>query len=125
MRKLRAVILATSFLIFTLYALFHILIALTTIDFAKKSDEENVARVLRWNLRECGEIVRVVKGYGEDNISGFGEGTITVKCSNDKAYLIASYLPCDKTCYLDVYCFHIITLNPNSSAQKQLFRSKS
>lgn len=99
-RKLTVAIFSIVFLIL----IFFILLRITDVDFIRRSDEENAARILRWNLRGCGEISRVSREYGE--------GTLTVKCANGEAYLLSSSEHCDHP--FRVYCWDVDDLNPTT-----------
>lgn len=69
----------------------------TDINFARKSEEENAARILKWNLKRCQNVIYTGHEYGE--------GTMTVKCSIGKAYLLShNYSDSD---FLQVYNWNI------------------
>jgi hypothetical protein len=98
--KLKVVMLLIPFLILA----FYILITITDIDFVERSDKENAARILRWNLRRCGEISRIGREYGE--------GSLTIMCTTGHAYLLSASEHCDNP--LRVYCWEIRDLDPDA-----------
>ena len=101
---MRGKLIVAAFSILFLVLAFFILRRITDVDFINRSDEENAARILRWNLRKCVEISQVGKEYGE--------GTLTVKCANGEAYLLSSSEHCDHP--FRVYCWDVESLDPHS-----------
>lgn len=68
------------FVFFCVILTFFALDRATDINFAEKSDKENAARILKWNFKKCKQVIYTGREYGE--------GIVTVKCSNGKAYVI-------------------------------------
>lgn len=79
------------------------------INFGKFSDKENASRILKWNLRRCKDI----------NYTGheYGEGTLTVKCSNGKAYLLSVDVE-EQDILPAVYTWNVEELDPNTLERK-------
>ncbi|AFZ20930.1 hypothetical protein [Allocoleopsis franciscana] len=59
----------------------------TGINFAKNFDQERAELILKENLKKCPKVIYTGSEYGE--------GTVTVKCSNGKAYVIYHHISCE------------------------------
>ena len=59
----------------------------TDINFAEKFDQAQAGRILKGNLKKCPKVIYTGREYGE--------GTVTVKCSNGKAYVIYHHISCE------------------------------
>jgi hypothetical protein len=87
----------------------------TDINFSEKSDKENTARILKWNLKKCPKVIDTGREYGE--------GTVTVKCSNGKAYVMYAQLSCSTNSnflleFIDVYGWSIEEVDFNTLKSK-------
>ena len=82
----------------------------TNINFYEKSKEENAARILKWNLKKCPKIIYTGREYGE--------ATVTVKCSDGKAYLLSFTDYHHATDYFDVYDWNIEEIDSNTLKRK-------
>lgn len=98
-----AIIIIVLSIPFSLWSIFLALQMGTDVNFSEKSDEDNARRILKWNFKKCSDIIYTRREYGE--------GTLTVKCSNQKAYLLSSIEHCD---FLDVYCWNVDVINSNT-----------
>ncbi|MEW6493031.1 MAG: hypothetical protein AB1589_11065 [Cyanobacteriota bacterium] len=58
----------------------------TDINFAEKFDQEHAELILKGNLKKCPKVIYTGREYGE--------GIVTVKCSNGKAYVIYHHISC-------------------------------
>ncbi|MEQ8996485.1 MAG: leucine-rich repeat domain-containing protein [Coleofasciculus sp. B1-GNL1-01] len=76
----------------------------TNINFTEKSNQENAARILKWNLQKCPKIIYTGSEYGE--------ATVTIKCSNGKAYLLSH--SSTHSDFLDVYDWNIDEIDFNT-----------
>ena len=58
----------------------------TDINFSEKFAQAQAALILKGNLKKCPKVIYTGSEYGE--------GIVTVKCSNTKAYVIYHHIPC-------------------------------
>lgn len=94
------------YFLFIVNGLILVLYTSTNINFVWKSDKSNAARILKWNSKKCPQIIYTGKEYGE--------ATVSVKCSNGKAYVI--YRKNDEHDgghFLDVYEWDILEIDPS------------
>ena len=79
------------------------------VSFEKLKVNQITVRILKWNLRRCKDI----------NYTGheYGEGTLTVKCSNGKAYLLSVDVE-EQDILPAVYTWNVEELDPNTLERK-------
>lgn len=91
-------------IVLSFWSVFLALQRATEVNFSEKSDKENAMQILKWNSQECNDIIYIGREYGE--------GTLTVKCRNQKAYLLSSSEHCEL--FLDVFCWNIGLIDSNT-----------
>jgi hypothetical protein len=73
-------------------------------------DRSFALRVLAYNHVTCSGITRLVHGYGDETFGGFGEGTMTLQCTEGKTYVLSVQLPCSETpgcSWLPILCWDV------------------
>jgi hypothetical protein len=76
-----------------------VVLGLYLIGFLFPGDDRSLAlRVLAYNNVPCSGITRLVRGFGtDDTFVGFGEGTMTLQCTDGTSYVLSIQLPCSET----------------------------
>lgn len=78
-------------------------------DVNKLQAQERSARILLLNFQSCGDIYQISREYGE--------GTMTVKCTNGKAYLLVALEHCDRP--FTAYCWKVKDLDSKTLELKR------
>jgi hypothetical protein len=71
------------------------------------SEKERSTRIIWLHLKSCRQPIHLSKKYGE--------GTFSVKCANNKAYLLVAHEHCDPPYNaLSAYCWTVEALDPKT-----------
>jgi hypothetical protein len=72
-------------------------------------EKQRSARILLLNFQSCSDIFKISKEYGE--------GTLTVACTNGKTYLLSALEHCNHL--FTAYCWHVKELDSRTLQLKQ------